>query len=427
MHRVSTDRQLKRFALALQDYGKIPYPPELNNWFEAFRALQDLLAVRSKRQRKVIFIDEMPWIDRSKSDFVSALEDFWNGWAALRDDICLVACGSATAWMMDNLVGNQGGLHNRITSKIYLRPFNLYECEAYLRSKNCLWDRYQIMQCYMYVGGIPFYLSLIDVKKSLAQNIDLLFFNEGAQLSREFNELYTALFKGADKYLELVRALADRKEGMTRQELMDRCHIQGTRLTKMLENLESSDFIIAYTQFNNKKKGIIYRIQDFYTLFYLKFIEGTRTQDETYWPYKINKPEVLAWQGFSFELVCLLHLNQMKQCLGIDRIHTMASSWRSNKAETPVNTQIDLLIERSDRVINLCEMKFSVQPYDITRDYADKLRFRMALFNQETKNTKAVIPTMVTTYGILPSVNSGIIQDEIRMDDLFLPASNRRP
>lgn len=421
MHKVEAERQLRKFAVTLQEYGKWPFPPELNDWFDAFRALQTLLSAKPRKRRKLVFIDEMPWIDTEGSDFVAALEDFWNGWAAQRDDICLIACGSATAWMTDHLVENQGGLHNRITSKIYLRPFCLAECEQYLRSHSCLWDRYQILQCYMYMGGVPFYLSLLDYQKSIAQNVDQLFFQAGGMLSKEFDELYGALFQGADSYIQLVRLLAERQDGMTRQELLDRTGIQGRRLTTMLANLESSDFIIGYSRFGSKKKGIIYRLKDFYTLFYLRFIEGVRTQSEPYWVFKVNRAEVLSWQGFSFELICLTHLNQIKQRLGLTAIQTYASSWRSSKTADSTGTQIDLLIDRADRMINLCEAKFSIQPYTITREYADKLRMRIAIFNQETKNRRPLLPTMITTYGVLPSVNSGIVQAEVTMDHLFAP------
>ena len=420
MHRVDESRQLQKFSQTLQQYGKTTFAPDLGDWFDAFHALQSMLTTKRRETRKVIFIDEMPWMDTEGSDFVAALEDFWNGWAALRDDICLIACGSATSWMKENLEENQGGLHNRITSKVYLRPFSLSECEKYLRSHHCLWDRYQILQCYMYFGGVPFYLSLLDYQKSIAQNVDLLFFQDGARLANEFNDLYNVLFRGADKYIEVVRSLALRREGMTRQEILDATGIQGKRLTTMLTNLESSDFIMGYTRYGSKKKGIIYRLKDFYSLFFLKYIEGVRTQNEPYWTFMINSPSVLSWQGFSFELICLLHLSQIKQSLGITAIQTYASSWRSNKQENPVSTQIDLLIERADRMINLCEIKFSTEPYNITKEYADKLRLRMAIFNNETHNKKPLLPTFVTTYGILPNVNSGIVQAEVRMDALFL-------
>lgn len=419
MHNVSDERQLKRFAEALQTYGKSPFLPTLHDWFEAFAALKTMLSQLPLQRRKVIFFDEMPWIDHVGTDFVAALEDFWNGWAMQRDDIFFVACGSATSWMVENLVENQGGLHNRITSKIHLRPFTLAECEEYLRSHRCQWDRYQILQCYMYIGGIPFYLSLLDLQKSLAQNIDLLFFNKSAKLAGEFNELYHALFKNADRYVQLVRLLGERREGMTRQELLEQSNIQGSRLTTMLDNLETSDFIMGYSHFGKKKKGVIYRLKDFYTLFYLRFIEGVRTHDENHWTFMANTPEVTSWQGFSFELVCLQHIQQIKQALGLSAIQTYTTTWRSNRGGTSHNTQIDMLIERADRIINLCEMKFTVNPYVITKEYAEKIRMRMAIFNDETKNRKALLPTFVTTYGVLPNIHSGLVQAEVKMDDLF--------
>ena len=230
-HKATKERQLERFARTLQAFGKLPLTPSLPNWYKAFDGLQMMLQSLPANKKKVVFFDEMPWIDTFNSEFVAAFEDFWNTWAAVRDDIMLIACGSSTSWMMDKLVENQGGLHNRITSRIYLRPFNLSECEQYLQHHHCPWDRYQIVQCYMTLGGVPYYLSLIDPKKSLAQNIDSLFFKEGAKLSNEFNELYSTLFKEAEKYIDIVRLLAAHREGLTRQELAVKTKTGGGGLT----------------------------------------------------------------------------------------------------------------------------------------------------------------------------------------------------
>ena len=212
-----TDKiQLQRFALALQNYAGLENVPDFKNWFEAFDALRKYLSSLDTQTRKIIFIDEMPWIDRKQCDFVKALEDFWNAWANLRDDIVFIACGSATSWMVDNLMENQGGLHNRITSKIYLHPFTLKETEQYLESIDCHWDRYQIVECYMVFGGVPFYLSMLNSEESLAQNIDQLFFKKNSLLSLEFNELYNSLFSNANKYIAVVTALSQKKEGLDR-------------------------------------------------------------------------------------------------------------------------------------------------------------------------------------------------------------------
>ena len=424
-HKSSEHRQLELFARLLSD--GLGFKPSLANWYDAFDALQAMLERQDKKKRKLIFFDEMPWIDTYKSDFVAALEDFWNMWAAQRDDICLVACGSSTSWMVDKLVKNQGGLHNRITSRIYLRPFCLAETEQYLQAIGCCWDRYTTLQCYMAMGGVPFYLSLIDPTKSLPQNIDSLFFSRDGKLYGEFDELYDVLFHQADGYKQVARLLSAHREGLTRQEILNKAGISGGQLTTMLDNLEQSDFIISYQQFGNKKKGKIYRLSDFYSLFYFRFIENKGTKESHYWEKAMLTPAVTAWQGLTFELVCLTHLGQIKQRLGLSVIATTASSWRSsgifqtdNGNEGQRQAQIDLVIARADRIINICEIKFSTSEYVITRDYETRLRQRMAIFASETKTRHTLVPTFVTTYGLLPGTHSSMVQQQVVMDDLFV-------
>ena len=350
-------------------------------------------------------------------DFVKALGYFWNSFASLRKDILLIVCGSATSWMVNKLVKNQGGLHNRITAQIYLRPFNLGECEVFLHEYGCRWDRYTILQSYMALGGVPFYLSLLNPRESLAQNIDRLFFQKNAAMKEEFGELFNALFSQADKYIDVVMALASKREGMIRAEIIDKTKLSGGGLSKILENLERCDFIETYAKFNSSVRNTVY---DPYTLFYFKFVHNNKSKDEHYWTSNMNSPMVRAWQGFSFETVCLLHLSQMKKCLGISGISTNTCSWRK-QGGTGDGAQIDLLIDRSDRTINICEMKFSEKPYSITKTYADSLRMKMAIFAESTHIRKSLALTMVTTYGILPGIHSGIVQNEIVMDDLFEP------
>ena len=321
--------------------------------------------------------------------------------------------------MVDKLMENQGGLHNRITSKIYLPPFNLNECEQYLRSHQCQWDRYTITQCYMHLGGVPYYLSLLNYGRDLAWNIDMLFFDTHARLAGEFGELFGVLFRDADKYAAIVRMLAERPEGLTRQEIAERVGNGGT-LTKRLDNLERCDFITSYTPCGRKKKGAVYRLTDFYCLFYLKFVEGVKPQSREYWILKAQTPATYTWQGHTFELVCLKHAPLIVQRLGIAGVLTDVYPWRSSHGAT----QIDLVIERSDRYIYLCEMKFSETEYVITKEYADKLRTRMEVFREETRTRKTLLTTFVTTYGVKTNLHSGIVQREVLMDDLYVPLLN---
>lgn len=417
-HEMRREQQLAEFAKELMYYSHSTFVPQLKNWTEAFDALQRLLETYNIPGKKVVFFDEMPWMDTPKSDFVSALENFWNGWANMRDDIVLVACGSATSWMVDKLLHNQGGLFNRITQKIYLRPFKLSEMEQYLDEKHFGWNRYQIAQCYMILGGIPFYLTLLNPKLSLLSNIDELFFADAhAMLRTEYNELYSTLFKRPDNYLAVIRMLTERKEGFTRKEINEKTKLGGAALSKILSDLEQCDFIFSYARYGNAKNNAIYRIKDFYTLFYYKYVNGIDTKDSLRWTHLSSTPQVSSWQGFSFELLCLLHLDEIKKALGIDRILNDASAWRSRQPEQ--NTQIDLVIERADHNINLCEMKFSSGMYAIDKGYEQKLRERMSIFLAETMTRCSTRITMVTTYGVLQNKHSGIVNDEVLLDDLF--------
>lgn len=417
-HEMRREQQLAEFAKELMCYSHSTFVPQLKNWTEAFDALQRLLETYNIPGKKVVFFDEMPWMDTPKSDFVSALENFWNGWANMRDDIVLVACGSATSWMVDKLLHNQGGLFNRITQKIYLRPFKLSEMEQYLDEKHFGWNRYQIAQCYMILGGIPFYLTLLNPKLSLLSNIDELFFADAhAMLRTEYNELYSTLFKRPDNYLAVIRMLTERKEGFTRKEISEKTKLGGAALSKILSDLEQCDFIFSYARYGNAKNNAIYRIKDFYTLFYYKYVNGIDTKDSLRWTHLSSTPQVSSWQGFSFELLCLLHLDEIKKALGIDRILNDASAWRSRQPEQ--NTQIDLVIERADHNINLCEMKFSSGMYAIDKGYEQKLRERMSIFQAETMTRCSTRITLVTTYGVLQNKHSGIVNDEVLLDDLF--------
>lgn len=423
-HNLPQRTQLRNFAKSLKKAANEKTMRKFTDWFDAFDALEEYLDALDPERKKVVFVDEMPWIDTQRSNFVMAFENFWNGWAARRKDIVFIASGSASSWMVDKLVENPGGLHARITCQIYLRPFTLYETELYLKSKGCAWDRYQILQCYMFFGGIPFYLSLLDTQMSLMQNVDALCFNKGGALRLEFDELYTALFSKADNYIAIVKLLANHRNGLTKTEISKETHLDGDQLKKVLNNLERCDFIMRFRFYGKKTQDTIYKLTDFYTLFYYKYIEpNTPVYDEQWWSHHYNSLSVTSWQGLTFELVCLLHINQIRQALGINGVATAVSAWfdKGDKTTESRGSQIDLIIERADRIIHLCEMKFSTAPYHITNDYAEYIRNRMGMFRQKTKSTKSLVNTFVTTYGVANANETSIVNSQVTMDDLFKP------
>lgn len=417
---VPTKEQLRQFGKSLSRFsGQTKYM--FSTWFEAFDALEDYLESLPRNRKKVVFIDEMPWIDRLHSNFVTALEGFWNGWAMSRGDIMLIATGSATSWMRDKLIGNTGGLHGRITSQLHIKSFTLGETEKYLQSMGIDWDRYQILQSYMAMGGVPYYYSLLNPALSLAQNIDDLFFKSDGKLRLEFDELYSALFQYADRYIEVVRALSNHRYGMTYNDLAKTIHIEGSQLTRILKNLERCDFIERWAYYGNKKREEVLRLSDFYTLFYYKFIDSRNRHEEHWWSKNSNSQGVLSWMGIGFEMVCLRHHQVIKDALGLTVISTETSSWHceSNETEGKRGSQIDMIIERADRIIHLCEIKFSVDKFNITKDYENRLRERMGAFRSSTKNKKSLVNTFITTYGVANSKNKSIVHSEVTMEDLF--------
>ena len=411
--------QLFAFSESLKDAGLSGFA-QPSSWLEAFSLLKELIR-RSADGKKVIFIDELSWMDTPKSGLITALENFWNGWASGRKDVVLIVCASATSWMMSKVVHNKGGLYNRLTKQINLRPFTLRECEEMLVAKGIELSRHQILECYMIMGGVPFYWDHLQRGKSLAQNIDAVFFAQDAPLKNEFKYLYASLFRHPADYLAIVSALARRKAGMTREEIIESTSLADSgALTKKLGELESCGFVRSYRAFGKKKRGSLYQLVDNYTLFYYKFLEGGNS-DERYWENSAGSGGRSAWCGLAFERVCLEHVPQIKRALGISGVITEVGAW-SCKAD-PDNgvygSQVDLLIDRRDQIVNLCEMKFAADDFTITKDVEESLRHKVSDFKALAKTRSAVHVTLVTTYGVKEGKYSGAVQSVVTSDDLF--------
>lgn len=418
-HKLATKIQLRNFAKAIKKYGKLSKAPVFENWYDAFDALEEYLETIAEDRKKTIFIDEMPWIDTQKSDFVSALENFWNGWANRRSDIVFIASGSATSWMADNIEDNQGGLHGRITARLYLQPFNLNETAEFLEKRGFSWDNYQILQCYMLTGGVPYYLKKLNPKLSCGQNTDMLCFRETGELRTEFAELYSALFSNADKYIEIVRLLLNKDQGLTKKEINDVMKMNSDTIDKYLRNLKLCNFISEGIRFGSKVP--VYRLVDFYTIFYFKFIEGQAIHDEDWWVHNMNGQSVLSWMGRTFEIICLQHYRQIIKSLGISGMAASIATWRYEGDQNNRGAQVDMTIERADRMIHLCEMKFYQDKFRLTDDYVERLRERRETFIETKRIKKAVVHTFVTTFGLANPTYSSLVHSEVTMDGLFLP------
>lgn len=361
-------------------------------------------------------------MDTQNSDLMVALENFWNGWASARRDVVLIVCASATSWMLSKVVHNKGGLYNRLTEQIHLESFSLAECEEYVKSKGMAFTRNQILHYYMVFGGIPFYWGFLEKGLSIQQNIDKILFAKNAPLADEFKYLYASIFKNPENYIKIISTLATKKVGMTREEIIGNSGLANSgELTTRLEELESCGFIRKYDAYGMKKKNAVYQLIDNYTLFYYQFLFDKPT-DEHFWTNLINTPLINTWQGLAFERVCLEHVNQMKQKLGISGVQTEVNSWycKADEAKGIKGSQIDLLIVRKDQVINLCEMKYSNSDYTVSADVDSDIRGKIQDFQKATKTKYAIYPTLVTTYGMVNNSYSGNIQAVITLDDLFI-------
>ena len=413
-------RQIRNFNEELTNFGgrSLPTPWEdATNWDEAFGNLNRLITASPRKGKKIVFLDEISWMGTDPS-FVSSLDHFWNRWMSSRKDILLIVCGSATSWIIGNIVNNTGGLHNRLTDQILLSPFTLKECEEYFQAKETPMPRYQILESYMAFGGIPYYLDFFERDMSLAQNIDRIYFAPDAPLKNEYDNLFQALFKNAEGYIRVAEALASKRKGLSRDEISGITKIKGGgTLTQVLEDLACCGFVREYLAFGKKKRDRIYQLTDPFTLFHLAFSEKQKRYMENYWLHYSTTPAHSTWSGYAFELVCLLHLPQLKHALGISGVLTEASSWRSREADP--GAQIDLVLDRSDRIIHLCEMKFAIDVYSVGKEYSKKLREKKSAFLLETGTRRAAHTTLVTTFGLKQNIYSAEIAFQLTMNDLF--------
>lgn len=413
--------QLLSFRASLQTASGKRFN-QFKSWYEAFFSLEEWLGSLPEG-KKTIFLDELPWMDTPRSNFISGLEHLWNSWASARKDIVLIVCGSATSWIVNKLINNHGGLHNRLTNRILLRPFTLSECEQYSEANRLGLSRLQMVENYMIMGGVPFYWSMMRRELSMAQNIDALFFSDEVEgLTHEYQQLYASLFNNPEPYMNVVSALAKKTKGLSRDEISQLTQISsGGELSKLLNELEWCGFIRKYNGFGKQAKDALYQLIDNFTIFYFQYIKGNKNNDSHYWTNNIGSALHRAWSGLAFERVCLQHVPQIKKALGISGVLSNVYSWRTeaDRDKGIDKTQIDLLIDRNDGVINLCEMKYSEQEYVITEDEEAKLRRRRGTLIEVTNTKKAVHITIVTPYGLKRNAHSSIAQNEVTLDHLF--------
>lgn len=421
--------QLENFAMAFSKtfYNGIPIKNP-NNWKEALKQLTEEIAKVPRTKKVVIFFDELPWMATPKSGLLQNIDYFWNSqWSAFKN-LKIILCGSAAAWILDNLINAKGGLYNRITKTILLEPFNLYETKMFLKKQGLNLNDHNILDVYMAMGGIAHYLKQVQKGKSAAQNINDICFHKNGLLYTEFPRIFKSLFDESELHLAIIRKIAKHHYGLDRNQLLADLGVKsGGTFNKRLEELESSGFIQSFIPYGRKIKDHYYRIVDEYSLFYLTWIEPyvakkLGSSRSTYWPSKLKTGGWSSWAGVAFEQTCYKHIEQIKQALGIEQISCEVGNWRyiPTKGSNEQGAQIDLLFDRDDGTISICEIKYCADEFVIDKAYANNLVNKLNVFEKHFKSKKQIFLAMITTSGVKKNMwHEDLVHSEVKLKDLM--------
>ncbi len=386
--------------------------PTPNNWNDAFKLLR--LVLETNSDQILIFIDEVPWFERPKSNFIGEFEHFWNSYATNRENLKIILCGSATSWMLKKLIYNKEGLHNRFTARINLKPFSIQEANEFLLSKSIKLTSKNLLELYLSIGGIAEYLKWIDKANSSAVIINDLCFKTSGNLFEEYESLVPALFSDPEKYNRLILALTKKTQGSTFKELEQLSGVaKGTTLARMLTELELNSFVTAYTPYSwgNVK---LYRLTDPYLIFYHKWIQSIKKQGvpvpENYWMQTFNSQSFRIWTGYSYETFCFTHISDILKQIGISGMRVKPSIWRSKLSKQ--GAQIDLVLERADHIINLCEIKFHTQPIVLDDKLENELMRKVSIFQEETKSKTEIVPLLISASEVINKGSSIMFIDK---------------
>jgi hypothetical protein len=406
----SLSEQLTHFA---EQLGKVFYGGlalvRPKSWDEAFSVLTKTISQQDKNKKIILFFDELPWLATKKSRILQGLDYYWNQYWSDDSRVKLIICGSSASWIINNIINNKGGLHNRITGKICLQPFTLSETKCYLSEQGIHLKEQQILLIYMVTGGVPYYLTYVTKGLSAGQIIEKLTFSEKGILVEEFDNLFSSLFNNSQNYVQMIKAIATRRYGIGKRELlqlMGKAKMGGAGV-KILRELEAAGFIISFKPHYHERQGIYYRLIDEYTLFYLKWIEPyrhtlqQRSFEKGNWLAMQRMPEWNNWLGYAFEAVCYKHISAIRRKLAIGP-DAIANSWRyvPRKGALEQGAQIDLLFDRNDDAITLCEIKYSDEPFVLTKEYVNVLTRKMTVFKERTRTKKQLFLALITVNGI---------------------------
>ncbi len=411
--------QLKAFNQRLQECGdevrKVP-----QNWFEAFSRLDKILSrddiILSPHGKKIVFFDEFPWFATQRSDFLLAFEDFWNRRGTQSGDLVFIICGSATSWIIKNVLEDSGSMYKRVTAQIFIKPFSLAETKLYFDDNEFDWSKEQIMEFQMVFGGLPFFMSLMNENESFRQNIDRLLFRPNALLQDETDKLLESTLKKSPVYGQILGELSSHLYGMKKSECQEKLNIPVGTFTRAVEDLIKCRYIVEYTRNYEKSNPLYIQLVDPYLLFHFHFLSN-RKRITSYEDLSSNIGLYSNWRGHAFEILCFHHLDQIKKSLGISGVKTECFSWTNSEDKEKI--QIDMVIERDDKITNICEMKCTDQPFVMSKEDDLSLLRKRDIFKEKTRTKNSIRIVLVSAAGLSGVAHTEHISDVITLGDLF--------
>lgn len=431
-HAAPREVQLDNFKQRLESVFFGHRLPRLTDWREALSLLGDgVIAAAERKPTKpvVVFFDELPWLATHRSGLLPAIDYLWNARLSRVPNLVWVLCGSAASFMLDRLINAKGGLHNRITHRLRLEPFRLGEVRELLARRGLRRGTMQALELYMAFGGVPYYLLQVPSGMSASQAIGHVCFGQAGQLRDEFGRLFASLFDDASDHERLVRAAATSRGGMSRDELIAAAGLKsGGRATRWLDELEAAGFLARFVPYGRTTRDASYRLVDEYSLFHLRWIEPAPASSfgargTKHWISKASSPAFRAWAGYAFEGICLKHTAQIEKALGIDTMANEVGTWRHvarRGAHDDAGAQVDLLFDRPDGIINLCEIKHAAEEFVLTKALAKELVTKAEIFRARTNTKKEVVTTLITTLGLRPGLwNDEVIDSVVTAEQLM--------
>jgi hypothetical protein len=383
------------------------------NWEQVFTYLTEKVINRKSKVKKILFLDELPWMAAGRIRLVSLLKYYWdNHWKSKH--VMLILCGSVASFMVKKVL-HSNALYGRTTIEILLKGFSPEEAARLLSKKR---SREETLNYQLVFGGVPKYLEQINTSQSFNKNMNTLCFSPHGIMLKEVERIFYSQFREPRTYLKIINLL---KNGIfSLSEISSKTKIpSGGGLKQYLKNLERAEMIRSYIPFdrsgNSKFKK--YTLADEFLVFFFKYMgpnlrvikeSSSRRLFET-----LTQNSFDSWLGFAFERFCLKHAGLLALVMDFADDILLASPYFKKNDE---RFQIDLLYQRADRVITVCEIKH--QNIKIGTNIIPEMQRKCALL--KVPRGYALEKALISLYGPDNSLkDTGYFHHFVTLDDIL--------